>query len=198
MRLDCPGEKEIPLWDTCGAESVTVALELVAGARSARGADGRMPHLVYRVGNAGQEHKIITCDAGSIRTFADSFIQYEFDCGQHHLPWAGALYLTGGNPSVKIDLALFREPPIVRPDSFQWPSDSKTATRRTLTTLVPASGTMFVPRLHDQIGAWITRAGTLVEGQPATLDHVGIPCIPGSLVQVPAGNDLLIFTSVLL
>ncbi len=204
MLVTCPKPgDEIPLWDVCGAETVHVLItEDPAAIASARGTDGRMPHLRYRVANAGVQYKEITGLAGTFRNGqnvpadTDVVFSVEFDAGIHHLPWAGGIYLVGGNPAVNVQIACFRAAPTVRVDSFQWPSDQKTAQRRTLTTLVLAGATTTIPNWHDRIGAYVTRAGVTVQGVAATLGPTEIPAIPGSTVSNPAGADLMVFTSV--
>lgn len=203
MRITCPGNTAAPiaLWDVCGAMTIEVLLTEPEGDGRARNTtDGRMPHLLYRVGNAGAAHKQLSqAQIGSFRGSqpdTDKVWSVEFDCGTHHLPWAGAIYLVGGDPTVEVDIALFEHPPTGRVDGFQWPSDQKTATLHTLTTLISAAGTTRVPNYHTEIGGWVTRAGTLLQGQAVTLDHTTVSCVPGSVVSNPAGANLMIFTGV--
>lgn len=203
MRIKCPGTTELALlsWCTFAPKTVDIRVSPIAGAVPVRGADGTIPHLRYTVGRMALRYTQLSGGSAFNETL-DTQFQVDLDAGTHTFQQPGSLQLVGGDGRAEIDLAILEETSTVQlpPRKGRPNEDPKESliisppSWHSLTILVPAGGTVVIPDYHTRIGAWVSRANTLLEGQPITLGPTAQPCIPGTTFSNPVGADLMIWT----
>lgn len=192
MQIPCPGiGNRIALFGDCDGPMVysilvTPVLNPPPGPAppSPRDANGQMPHILLVMGDPEAEWKEIgNGTIGTFREGTDNLFEVEFDAGTFSCPGGGAIFLTGGDPTVNVEIACFKHP--------SW---KPWAHPHRLTTQVQAGTTFAIPNYHERISGWVTRAGTLLEGFPITLGQFSLGCIPGTIFTNPGGATLMIVT----
>lgn len=184
MIFQNPGTDRIPLFGGCkppGQYEILIA----PSSGTFRGADGRVPHLLYQFSGAGRDAEFQLTGKeilGSV-TGADKTFTVEFDAGGFSINTMGSLFLTGGDPSGRCRVELFHHLLVKPVLSWHW-----------LTTRLLTEQSTTIPDYHTAVCGWVRAAGATLEGFAIDLSAYPVPCIPGTALTNGRGVTIMTAT----
>lgn len=175
--IQAPGVKgQIPVWSRCEPRRIFCAIVPLTDAR--RDASGCHLHLVYELSVGTDKWSIRNRALPNAQGPVQESLSVRFGGGSHRLNYAGSVYLTGGTGHY--DVTVFEGHNIDRVEHWHWLEH------------VTQDVVFQIPPYHSAIAAGGTlTSGVINGGFDATLDHIPIPVMGGSVNFGVSGKSIV-------